>query len=79
MGAANHALAPEALTKFTGKLVCLYPHADEAGQKAARAWALALREAGAARVTALDLSGLVLVDGTEGKDMADICRINADN
>lgn len=78
LGAANHALAPEALAKFAGKLVCLYPHADEAGQKAARAWALTLRDAGAARVTAFDLSGLVLTDGTGGKDLADVCRISAD-
>ena len=78
LGAANHALVTEALAKFAGKSVCLYPHADEAGQKAARAWALALRDAGAARVTAFDLSGLVLVDGTEGKDLADVCHMNAD-
>ena len=78
LGAANHALAPEALAKFAGKTVCLYPHADEAGQKAARAWALALRDAGAARVTAFDLSDLVLTDGTGGKDLADVCRVNAD-
>src|SRR5690242_12927350 len=67
LGAANHALAPQALAKLAGKIVCLYPHADEAGRKAARAWALALRDAGAARVTAFDISGLVMVDGTEGK------------
>jgi len=78
LGAANYALAPEALAKFAGKLVCLYPHADEAGQKAARTWALALRDAGAVRVTAFDLSGLVLMDGSEGKDLADVCRISAD-
>jgi hypothetical protein len=78
LGAANHALAPEALAKFAGKLICLYPHADEAGQKAARAWALALRDAGVARVTAFDLSGLMLTDGTQGKDLADVCRVNAD-
>jgi hypothetical protein len=78
LGAANHALAPEALAKFAGKSVCLYPHADDAGQKAALAWARQLKEAGAARVTAFDLSGLVLVDGTVGKDLADVCRISAD-
>jgi hypothetical protein len=37
-----------------------------------------LKAAGAARVTAYDLSGLVLVDGTAGKDLADVCRISAD-
>ena len=78
LGAANHALAPQALAKCAGKSVCLYPHADEAGQKAARVWALALKEAGAARVTAFDLSGLLLVDGTQGKDLANVCRVSAD-
>jgi hypothetical protein len=78
LGAANHALAPDALAKFAGKHVCLYPHADEAGRKAAREWARQLKEVGAARVTAFELSKLVLVDGTEGKDLADVCRISAD-
>jgi hypothetical protein len=78
LGAANHALAPEALAKFAGKTVWLYPHADDAGQKAARAWALGLRTAGAARVSAFDLSGLVLTDATAGKDLADVARISAD-
>jgi hypothetical protein len=41
-------------------------------------WAQALRAAGAARVTAFDLSGLVMLDGTQGKDLADVCRVNAD-
>ena len=78
LGAANHKLAPEALAQFAGKEVWLYPHADDAGQKAARAWAVLLRDARAARVTAFDLSGLVFVDGTVGKDLGDVCRINAD-
>lgn len=78
LGASNHALAPEALAQFKGKHVCLYPHVDGAGQKAARAWARQLKEAGASRVTAFDLSGVVLVDGSAGKDLADVCRISAD-
>lgn len=78
LGASNHALAPEALARFKGKRVCLYPHVDEAGRKAAHAWARQLHEAGAERVTAFDLSGLVLVDGSAGKDLADVCRVSAD-
>jgi hypothetical protein len=78
LGASNHRLAPEALAHFAGKAVCLYPHCDEAGQKAARSWALALKEAGAARVTAFDLSGIVTTSGETGKDLADVCRIGAD-
>jgi len=78
LGASNHALAPEALSHFKGKLVCLYPHADEAGRSAVRAWARQLHEAGATRVRAFDLSRLVKADGTEGKDLADVCHISAD-
>jgi hypothetical protein len=78
LGASNHRLDPEALAQFKGKRVCLYPHVDDAGRTAARAWARQLQAAGAARVTAFDLSGLVLVDGREGKDLADVCRISAD-
>jgi len=78
LGSSNHALAPDALAQFKGKLVCLYPHVDAAGQIAARAWARQLKDAGAARVTAFDLSSLVLVDGRVGKDLADVARISAD-
>jgi hypothetical protein len=78
LGASNHRLAPEALAKFKGKRVCLFPHVDDAGRKAMREWARQLKEAGAARVTAFDLSGLVLADGSEGKDLADVLRIHPD-
>ena len=66
------------MAQFKDKLVCLYPHVDDAGRTAARAWARQLKEAGAARVTAFDLSGLVMLDGRAGKDLADVCRISAD-
>ena len=78
LGASNHHLAPEALAHYAGKVVCIYPHADEAGRKASREWARALKAAGVARVSAFDLSELMLADGTEGKDLADVCRISAD-
>ena len=78
LGAANYLLAPEALVAFGGKSVCIYPHLDAAGRKASRVWALALRDAGAARVTAFDLSGLVLTNGRSGKDLADVCQIGPD-
>lgn len=78
LGASNHRLDPAALARFKGKLVCLFPHVDEAGRKAVREWAQQFKAAGAARVTAFDLSGLVLVDGTEGKDLADVARIHPD-
>jgi hypothetical protein len=78
LGAGNHRLAPEALARFKGKLVRIYPHADEAGRVAMRDWAKQFKAAGAARVTAFDLSELVLVDGTAGKDLADVARIHPD-
>jgi hypothetical protein len=78
LGASNHRLAPEAVAKFKGKRVCLIPHVDNAGRVAMRSWARQLNEAGAARVTAFDLSGLVTVDGSEGRDLADVLKIHAD-
>ena len=78
LGASNRALAPEALAHFKGKAVCLYPHADDAGREAALSWARQLKAAGAARVTAFDLSGLVKVDGTPGKDLADVALMSAE-
>ncbi len=78
LGASNQKLSPEALGVFQNKVICLYPHVDESGRCAARAWARQLIDAGAARVTAFDLSGLVLADGSQGKDLADVCRICPD-
>ncbi len=78
LGASNHALAPEAVAKFRGKVVRFFPHVDEAGRKAVREWARQFRDAGAARVTAFDLSGLVRADGGVGKDLADLCLIHPD-
>jgi hypothetical protein len=78
LGASNHRLAPEALARFKGKRVCVYPHTDEAGRVAMRAWARQLKDAGAARVSAFDLSGLVVADGSEGKDLADVLKIHPD-
>jgi len=75
LGAANTRLDAVALPFFKGKVVRLFPHADEAGQRAAREWALALREAGAARVDAFDLRGIVRRDGEAGKDLCDVLNI----
>jgi hypothetical protein len=78
LGAANTRLDTAALPFFKGKIVRLFPHADEAGQRAAREWALALREAGAARVDAFDLRGIVRRDGAPGKDLCDLLNIGAE-
>ena len=79
LGASNRALAPEALAHFKGKAVCIYPHADDAGREAARSWARQIKAAGAARVTAFDLSGLMKRDGTTGKDLADVALMSAES
>ena len=79
LGASNRALAPEALAHFKGKAVCIYPHADAAGLAAALSWARQLKAAGAARVTAFDLSGLMKRDGTTGKDLADVAQLSAES
>ncbi len=76
LGASNHRLAADALARFEGKKVRLFPHLDEAGKSAARQWARGLKDAGAVRVSGFDLSGLVLADGTDGKDLADVARIS---
>ncbi len=75
LGAANTRLDAEALPFLRGKVVRLFPHADEAGRRAAREWARVLREAGAARVDAFDLSGIVRRDGQQGKDLCDVLNI----
>lgn len=78
LGAANTRLDPAALPFFRGKVIRLFPHADEAGRKAAKEWARALVDAGAARVDAFDLSGLVRHDGQKGKDVCDLLNIGAE-
>lgn len=75
LGAANTRFDAVALPLFRGKIVRIFCHADEAGRKAARAWARALVDAGAGRVDAFDLSGLVRLDGLPGKDLNDLINI----
>ena len=78
LGSANHRINPEALKYFKGKHVCLYPHLDDAGHSAAKAWASQLRENGA-YVEAFDLSGCRKIDGSMGKDLNDINFIDVDS
>ncbi|MSU50388.1 MAG: hypothetical protein EXS37_15105 [Opitutus sp.] len=77
LGAANHRVAGDALARFHGKRVVLYPHVDDAGRTAAKTWARQLRAVGAA-VSAFDLSGFTKDDGTPGKDLNDVCHMSAD-
>lgn len=78
LGAANRRLAPEALNHFAGKTVLMFPHADGAGQQAARAWAEQLHQAGVHQIAAFDLRGLIMTGGGEGKDLCDLVRIDPD-
>ncbi|MBL9146167.1 MAG: hypothetical protein JNM99_20970 [Verrucomicrobiaceae bacterium] len=75
LGAANTRFDEAALPLFRGKMVRIFCHADEAGQKAAKAWARALVDAGAGRVDAFDLCGLARLDGQPGKDVNDLLNI----
>lgn len=77
LGASNRRIAPEALGLFKGKLVCLYPHVDDAGHRAGRSWAEQLTAAGA-YVLAFDLSGCVKTDGSVGKDLNDVTSVAPD-
>lgn len=77
LGAANHRLAGDALARFHGKHVVLYPHCDDAGRTAAKAWARQLRGAGAV-VSAFDLAGIETDAGTVGKDLNDLTSLSAD-
>ena len=77
LGSANHRINPEALNYFKGKHVCIYPHLDDAGYNAAKAWASQLQETGA-YVEAFNLSGCTKIDGSIGKDLNDINLIDAD-
>lgn len=78
LGASNHFLDPQALQHFAGKVIRIFPHLDTAGFTASRAWARALKEAGVGRVEGFNLSRLTTVDGTGGKDLADVIRIDPD-
>ena len=77
LGAANQRIAGDALARFAGKHVVLYPHCDPAGQTAAKAWARQLRGAGA-EVSAFDLSGIEKDDGSAGNDLNDLTGLSAD-
>lgn len=78
LGAANEKIAPEAIALLRGRHVRFFPHLDEAGKRAARAWARQLVKVGGCRVEAFNLLGCICEDGRPGKDLADVCRITAD-
>jgi hypothetical protein len=78
LGAAAGRFCPEALPYFRQKEVRIFPHADEAGMRGCKAWALALRDAGAAKLDAFDLAGILRKDGQPGKDLCDLLNASSE-
>jgi len=76
LGGSN-VIDAEALKLLTGRHVRLYPHLDQAGQRAAYSWAQQLVKAGC-RVDAFNFKGLMRADGTAGKDLGDLLLIDPD-
>jgi len=77
LGAAQR-IAPEALVRFVGKRVRIFPHLDSAGSAAALRWETQLR---AAKIDAhcFDLAGLIRADDVPVKDLNDLTRIAPDD
>ena len=69
---------PDALPRFAGKRVRIFPHLDETGANAANRWADQLAGAGA-DVDAFSLAGLRRADGEPVKDLCDLAAIHADD
>ena len=77
LGAAQK-FAPEALARFAGKRVRIFPHLDTAGAGAALRWESQLRSV---KIDAhcFDLAGLRRADGAALKDLNDLTHISADD
>lgn len=74
---ASVRLPLEALPRFEGKRIRIFPHLDPsgAGAEAALRWETQLEAAGAARVECFDLSGLVMPSGEPVGDLNDLARL----
>ena len=66
-----------ALPLFSGKRVRIYPHLDDAGQKAAQRWTEQLESVNAV-VDCYDLSGIPNVTGGRVGDLNDLSSLDAD-
>lgn len=77
LGAAQR-IAPEALARFAGKRVRIFPHLDGAGAGAALRWESQLRSANI-DAHCFDLARLSRDDGAPVKDLNDLTRICADD
>jgi hypothetical protein len=69
---ASVSIAEQALPFFKGKHVRLFPHADEAGVKAARKWSQQLKAAGVAKVDFYDFARVKVAPNEHVKDLCDL-------
>ena len=76
LGGGIGQIASDALPYFRGKHVRIFPHVDRTGLSTLAIWARQIANAGATKVDAFDLGGLVRDDRKRGKDVADLCRID---
>lgn len=75
---ATHSIPENALPLFKGKQVRIFPHLDDAGQKAAPRWEQQITAAGAS-ARSLSLAGIRTDSGEPVKDLNDVCRIHPDD
>ena len=86
---ASHNIHPDAVTLFSGRRVRIFGHADKSGNAAAKRWFDQLTLAGA-EVDACDFGclhgteGLAeeplrKLDGSQAKDLNDLCLVGADD
>jgi hypothetical protein len=69
---ASVSIAEPALPYFKGKHVRLFPHADEAGVKAARKWSQQLKAVGVAKVDSYDFARVKVAPNEHVKDLCDL-------
>jgi hypothetical protein len=75
-GAAN-SIPDDALPSFAGRRVRIFPHLDDAGQKAAQRWTAQLESVNAT-VDCFDLGGITRTSGQPVKDLNDLASLDAD-
>jgi len=69
---ASVSIAEPALPLFKGKHVRLFPHADEAGVKAAKKWSQQLKAAGVAKMDCYDFARVKVAPNEHVKDLCDL-------
>ena len=74
---ASQRIHADALPLFTGKRVRIYPHLDDAGQRAVERWTAQLESVNAV-VDCFDLTGIPKTDGQTVKDLNDLTSLSID-